>query len=82
RGQVGELSELSLVGGRVVGNRLIGAAFESSLAGMGWRMEGLYYTLDETDEKAFFWIAGIDYQFEDGTLIAAEWYDNSRGATT
>ncbi len=82
RGQVGELSELSLVAGRVVGNRLIGAAFESSLAGMGWRMEGLYYTLDETDEKAFFWIAGIDYQFEDGTLIAAEWYDNSRGATT
>jgi hypothetical protein len=49
---------------------------------MGWRLEGVHYTLEQSDEKAFFWIAGIDYMFADGTVIAAEWYDNSRGATT
>ena len=81
RRQVGELSELSLLAGSLIGNRVFGGAFESSWQGMGWRVEGLHYTLDETDEKAFFWIAGIDYQFEGGTLVAAEWYDNSRGAT-
>jgi hypothetical protein len=82
RRQAGELSELSLLAGSVVGNRVLGAAFESALGGMGWRLEGVHYTLEQSDEKAFFWIAGIDYMFADGTVIAAEWYDNSRGATT
>lgn len=27
-----------------------------------------------------FWIAGLDYQFENGTLVSAEWYQNGRGA--
>lgn len=81
RRQVGELSELSLLAGSVIGNRVVGGAFESALGGMGWHAEGLYYTLNESDEKAFFWITGINYQFENGTLIAAEWYDNSGGAT-
>lgn len=82
RRQAGELSELSLLAGSVVGNRVVGAAFESAWGGMGWRLEGVHYTLEQSDEKAFFWIAGVDYMFEDGTLITAEWYDNSRGATT
>jgi len=82
RRQAGELSELSLLAGSVVGNRVLGAAFESALGGMGWRLEGVHYTLELSDERAFFWIAGIDYMFADGTVIAAEWYDNSRGATT
>ncbi len=81
RRQVGELSELSLLAGSVIGNRVVGGAFESAWEGMGWRVEGVHYALEQSDENAFFWIAGIDYQFEDGTLIAAEWYDNSRGAT-
>lgn len=81
RSQVGELSELSLLAGSVIGNRVFGGAFESAWGGMGLRLEGVHYTLNENDEQAVFWIAGIDYQFEDGTLIAAEWYDNSRGAT-
>lgn len=80
RRQVGELSELSLLAGNVIGNIMFGGGFESAWHGMGWRVEALRYTLNETDEKAFFWIAGIDYQFENGTLVAAEWYDNSRGA--
>jgi hypothetical protein len=82
RRQAGALSELSLLAGSVVGNRVLGAAFESAWGGMGWRLEGVHYTLEQSDEKAFFWIAGIDTMFADGTVIAAEWYDNSRGATT
>jgi len=81
RRQIGELSELSLLAGSVIGNRLAGGSFESAIGGMGWRIEGLYYHLEESDENAFFWIGGVDYQFTNGTLIAAEWYDNSRGAT-
>lgn len=80
RRQVGELSELSLLGGSVLGNRVIGGAFESAWSGMGWRLEGAYYNLKETDEKFLFWIAGVDYQFDDGTLIAAEWHNNGNGA--
>lgn len=82
RRQVGELSELSLLGGSVLGNSVYGAAFESAWGGMGWRVEGAHYNLKETDEQFLFWIAGIDYQFSDGTLIAAEWYDNSHGASS
>lgn len=82
RRQVGTISELSLLAGRVLGNRVVGGAFESAWGGMGWRVEGASYRLDETDEHAVFWIAGVDYQFENGTLLAAEWYDNSRGATS
>lgn len=80
RSQLGELSELTLVAGKVIGNQVVGTAFESALGGMGWRVEGLYYKLELSDERAFFWIAGIDYLFENGTSIILEWYDNSRGA--
>lgn len=81
RNQVGDISELSLLAGSVIGNRVAGGGFESAWSGIGWRVEGLYYSLEESDEKAFFWVGGVDYQFDNGTLIAAEWYDNSRGAT-
>lgn len=82
RRQVGETSEMSLLAGRVIGNNQAGASFETDWAGMGWRIEGVHTRLKQTGEDAFFWIAGVDYQFEEGTLVAAEWYDNSRGATT
>lgn len=78
--QAGEQSELSLLGGTIIGNTVFGAAFESSWSGMGWRIEGLHSHLAKTGENFVFWIAGLDYQFENGTLITAEWYDNSRGA--
>jgi hypothetical protein len=82
RGQVGERLELSLLGGHVLGNRVIGGAFESHWRGMGWRIEGTHYTLKSTQEKFLFWIAGIDYQFENATLISVEWYENDHGTTT
>jgi len=80
RRQVGEVSELALLAGGVIGNRVLGASFESTWAGIGWRLEGVQYNFSKTNEHSLFWIAGIDYQFNDGTLLAAEWYDNSRGA--
>jgi hypothetical protein len=80
RRQVGELSELSLLGGSVLGNQVIGGAFESAWGGMGWRLEGARYRLKQTHEPFRFWIAGVDYQFDDGILLTAEWYDNGHGA--
>lgn len=82
RRQAGDISEFSLLGGSVLGNTVVGVSFESALAGMGWRVEGVHYTLKDTDEKFLFWIAGVDYQFSDGTLVAAEWYDNGHGASS
>ncbi len=82
RRQVGEQSELSLLGGSVLGSGVVGGAFESAWWGMGWRVEGVQYQWRESRERYAFWIAGIDYQFDDGTLIAAEWYDNGHGADT
>jgi hypothetical protein len=82
RRQAGDISEFSLLGGSVLGNTVLGGSFESALGGMGWRMEGAHYTLKDTNEKFLYWIAGVDYQFSDGTLIAAEWYDNGHGASS
>ena len=76
RRQVGELSELSLLAGSVDGNGVVGGAFESAWGGMGWRLEG------RLQEGGAFWIAGLDYQFDDGTLLTAEWHHNGLGADT
>jgi hypothetical protein len=81
RRQVGELSELLIVAGSISGNIAIGASFESAWKAIGWRVEGVHYQLKEPDEEALFWIAGLDYQFANGTLLSAEYYDNSRGAS-
>lgn len=82
RGQAGEQSEFSLLAGSVIGNRVFGGSFEGAIGGMGWRIEGVHYHLEELNKDAVFWITGIDYQFDNGTLVAAEWYDNTHGATT
>lgn len=80
RRQVGELSEITLVAGSIAGNTAVGGAFESVWQGIGWRLEGAHYQIG--DEQALFWIAGADYQFASGTLLSAEYYDNSRGASS
>lgn len=82
RRQIGELSEVTLVAGSITGNTVFGGSIESAWEGVGWRLEGVHYLLRETDAQALFWIAGMDYQFENGTLLSAEYYDNSRGAMT
>jgi hypothetical protein len=82
RRQVGELSEMALVAGSISGNTALGGSFESAWRGIGWRIEGVHYRLEEPDEQALFWIAGLDYQFANGTLLSAEYYDNSRGAVS
>ncbi|HEY9148596.1 MAG TPA: hypothetical protein VIQ22_06255 [Gammaproteobacteria bacterium] len=81
RRAVGQMSELSLLAGSVLGNYVAGGAFESAWGGMGWRVEGAYYRAGEGERNAHFWIAGVDYQFDNGTLLTAEWYDHSLGAT-
>ncbi len=77
RSQVGDASEVGLLGGRVLGANVGGASFESDFMGIGWRFEGLYTT---AWRSSLFWVAGIDYRFEEGTTIAIEWYENSAGA--
>ena len=81
RRAVGETSEVTVVGGRITGNKVLGASFESAWEGLGWRVEGLTYRLEGEAERELFWIAGIEYQFENQILLHAEYYDNSRGAS-
>ncbi len=82
RRQIGGLSEMSVVAGSITGNTVLGASFESAWQEIGWRIEGLHYELRDSDEKSLFWIAGIEYQFDNGTLLHLEYYDNARGAMT
>lgn len=80
RGQVGVQSEYALLAASVIDYQILGASFESSWSGMGWRFEGAHYNDNKTNTDSVFWIAGVDYQLNNGTLITAEWYENSRGA--
>jgi len=79
RQQVGESSEVALLAGSVLGDGVSGASFESDLGGIGWRLEGRYTT---AKQGSVFWVGGIDYQFEDSTILTAEWYENSAGAAS
>ncbi len=81
RRQVGETSQLALLAAQVVGQRQVGAAFESDWRGIGWRVEGLHTRPEGGGAGSLFWIAGADYQFNNGTLVALEWHDDARGAT-
>lgn len=80
RAQVGDVSELGLIAADVLDNRIYGGSFETSWQGMGFRVEGTR-THDKNAKRDYnFWIAGIDYQFDNGILIAGEIYNNERGA--
>ncbi len=81
RRQTGNLAELSLLGGSIVGNPVVGAAWESSTdAGLGWRVEGTVFYRQDSDNTGLFAVAGIDYQFPDSTLLVVEAYLNTEGA--
>lgn len=77
RRQVGESSEVAVLGGSVLGESVAGASFETDFGGIGWRIEGRYTT---ASRGSLFWVAGVDYRFDEGTTIAVEWYENSGGA--
>lgn len=79
RRQLGETSEVAVLAGSVTNNKVFGASFESDWQGLGWRVEAAHYNFEQPNDNSTFWIAGIDYQFGDGTLVAVEWYNNSRG---
>lgn len=81
RRQVGNVAELSLLAGSIVGNPVVGAAWESSTdAGLGWRVEGSVFQRQDIDKTGLFAVAGIDYQFPDSTLLVVEAYLNTEGA--
>ena len=82
RSQVGEESEYALLAASIIDYQILGASFESAWAGMGWRFEGAHYNDNKTNKNSVFWIAGVDYQFNNGALITAEWYENSLGASS
>ena len=80
RQPVGASMALALLAGRVQGDNLVGASLEGDVHGMGWRVEATRHGLGDTPDGHLFWIAGLDYQLDDGTLLIAEWYDNTAGA--
>ena len=82
RRQLGEQVEISLLAGQVIGNTVTGLSLEGELQGMGWRIEGAHNNLDQLNENTLFWIAGLDYQFENGLLLAAEWYNHNGGVNS
>lgn len=80
RQPAGEQSEIALIVGEVVDNRLWGASVESEWSGVGWRVEGVFFDQPQPAQDGLLWIAGLDYQFENGTLLNLEWYDNTLGS--
>ena len=64
----------------MLGNDVAGGSIEGDWRGIGWRLEALRTVEQRTRAGSWFWVAGIDYQFEGGTLVSAEWHRNGRGA--
>ncbi|KTG17010.1 hypothetical protein AUR63_02895 [Guyparkeria sp. XI15] len=80
RRQVGTSMALALLAGRVREETVFGASLEGEIEGMGWRLEAAHHGPNEGGDDYRFWIAGVDYQLDGGTLLIAEWYDNGAGA--
>lgn len=79
--QVGEISELALVGGNVLGTEMFGGSFESAIADIGWRIEGVLYRLEvDRQQLEQFWVLGMDYQLGESSFMSLEYYNNSGGA--
>ncbi len=82
RRQIAWQVEMSLLAGQVIGNTVMGVSLEGDWKGVGWRIEGAHNKLDQLNENTFFWIAGVDYQFENAILLAVEWYNHNGGASS
>ena len=81
RRQVGEQDELALLAAGVIGNSIVGASYQGAWGGMGWRLEAAHYQ-PKTGDAFNFLIAGLNYQFSNGTIFNTEWYHHTRGAST
>lgn len=81
RRQLGTGMALAVLAGRVREANVVGASLEGELGGMGWRVEAARHGRGEDRDDYLFWVAGVDYQLDDGTLLIAEWYDNGAGQT-
>ncbi len=81
RGQLGLESELTVLAGSVREEELAGGSFETSWLAAGWRLEGIAFRPRDEDETHTFAIAGVDHQLAGDTLLLAELYYNSLGAS-
>lgn len=81
RSKIGMQSEYALLAANIIDYQIFGASFESAWAGLGWRVEAARYKETNTNKNSFFWVAGVDYQFKNGAIMTAEWYENDRGAS-
>jgi hypothetical protein len=81
RAQVGAESELTALAGSVRGESLAGGSVETSWLQAGWRLEALGFHPRDRDGTAVFAVAGVDTQLSDGTLLLAELYHHTLGAT-
>lgn len=84
RTQIADNSELALLYADILERSILAASFESDWQGLGWRIEAAHYDDQERDNlnqetSLWFWIAGIDYQFSNGSLLSFEWYQNDFG---
>jgi len=80
RGQVGTVSELTVLAGRVRGESLAGGSFETDWLQSGWRVEAIASRPQGRDGTAVYGIAGVDHQLSDSTVLLAELYHHSLGA--
>lgn len=82
RKQIGKESEFALLAASIIGYNSVGASFESAWNKLAWRVEGAHYSDTQSNKDFTFIIAGADYQLNNGAVITAEWYSNSRGANS
>ena len=80
--QIGEQSAISLMLANITDNLVLGGSFETDWIEAGWRFEGIIFEEFDSSNIEGFFIVGVDYQLKNETLIAAEYYYNSSGAST
>jgi len=80
--QLGEKSSVSIMLSNISNNRVAGGSFETDWLNAGWRIEGIIFEEFDSSKISGYFIAGIDYQLENETSIAVEYYFNRSGAHT
>ena len=80
--QIGERSAISLMLSNITNNLVVGGSFETDWQEAGWRIEGIIFEEFDSSKVSGFFIVGVDYQLQSETVIAAEYYYNSSGAST